>query len=98
MTTTLAELLGALLGAPNLDGAACRGLSSTFDPPEPGEDAAQVEHRHGVALALCQGCPALDPCRVWFESLQPRQRPAGVIAGLVVEAHTTRREAIQSCP
>jgi hypothetical protein len=44
-----------------------------------------------VALQICQSCPALQPCRQWFDSLPAPQRPRGVIAGRLVtkrSAHT----------
>ena len=82
--THLDQLLDALAAAtPKLDGAACRNLWPAFDPPDPDEDPADVDYRHRVALALCEDCPALTPCGAWIASLEPRQRPAGVVAGRI---------------
>jgi hypothetical protein len=68
-----AFLFGVIGAIPDLPGAACRGTAPQFD--EDGDEAA--------ALALCGRCSALQPCRSWFDGLAPRQRPEGVVAGLV---------------
>ena len=80
-TALMAELA---IAAPRLDGARCRNLWAAFDPPESGEDPEEVRYRHQTALALCQRCPALTPCRDWLDALTPAQRPLGVVAGRVV--------------
>ena len=76
-------IVGLLLavGAPALPGARCRGRAHLFDEPEQGEPAELVEQRHAQALGLCRHCPALTACAAWFDTLPPRQRPAGVVAG-----------------
>lgn len=80
----LAALLEAIGLAPDLPGALCRGMFAAFDPPEVGEPAHDVHHRHQVALRMCRTCPALASCRHWFDRLPKHQRPSGVIAGLVI--------------
>jgi len=77
------SIVGLLLavGAPALPGARCRGRAHLFDEPEQGEPAELVEQRHAQALGLCRHCPALTACAAWFDTLPPRQRPAGVVAG-----------------
>jgi len=89
-------LLGAILGAPALPGARCRGRPHLFDEPGGREDPAVVAARQAQALGLCGRCPALAACSAWFESLPPRERPGGVIAGRVHTWGTTtrRREAM----
>lgn len=82
--TTLDTLLGAMLPAPSLPGARCRGRPHLFDPAGSGEDPAVVSQRHTQALSLCGGCPALEPCRRWVSSLTPAKRPTGVVGGKVV--------------
>lgn len=88
-----ADLLAALRGIPNLHGAACTGLWPAFDAAEPDETAEDTEHRHNTAIRVCNNCPALQPCRQWFDGLRPSQRPAGVIAGLVSEPRSRRKAA-----
>ena len=84
----LDEILGALAGAPALPGAACVGHWATFDatimstagrPPKP------VLQARCDALAICSSCPALERCREHLESLPDRDRPQGVVAGIIVE-------------
>ena len=76
-------LLSALIGAPALPGARCRGRHHLFDDARPDESDQVVAARHAQAVSLCGGCPSRAPCRAWFDSLPPRKRPAGVIAGLI---------------
>lgn len=92
------DLFGALFGAPALPGAKCRGRPHLFDEPAEYEPHAIVAQRHTQALALCVRCPSLDPCRAWFDRLKPRERPRGVIAGIVIASPTSRRkEPNESC-
>lgn len=84
--TTLDTLLGAMLPAPSLPGARCRGRPHLFDPPASGEDPAVVAQRHAQALSLCGGCPALAPCQRWVSSLTPAKRPEGIVAGKLITA------------
>lgn len=82
--TLIDDLLDAVGAAPCLPGAACRHRSAMFDPPGISEPADVVEQRHALALDLCiYACPAIDKCQEWYESLPPRRRPAGVVAGQV---------------
>lgn len=92
--TSIEGLLGALLGAPSLPGARCRGRSHLFDEAEQYEPVELVEQRHAQAKLLCAGCNSLDACRKWLDSLPPSRKPLGVVAGQVVRAPKprTRRE------
>ena len=72
MTATWEGLAGALTGIPRLEGANCIGLSELFDSLED-DDIHE-------AIAICECCPALTPCRLWADSL-PRSRLEGVVAG-----------------
>lgn len=81
--TSLDSMLGAILGAPALPGAKCRGRHHLFDDRHPDETPDTREQRHNAALTLCRNCPALNPCAAWFDRLRPSQRPEGVIAGRV---------------
>ena len=83
--TPFDALVGALAGLPALPGARCRGQAAMFDPARRGEGSEVSEARHKQALGLCQRCPALDPCRLWFDGLSACQRPRGVIAGKVYQ-------------
>jgi hypothetical protein len=71
----LAEAAGA--AAVYLDSVkdAAVGLSDDYDSPEPEDIAAATE--------LCTWCPALTRCSAYVESLPPKKRPAGVIAGQI---------------
>lgn len=91
MTATLAGLLAAICQAPDLPGALCKGLNRLFDPAEQHEPAPEVERRHRIALETCRACPALDRCREWFDGLPKRDRPQGVIAGLLVHPPAKRK-------
>lgn len=75
--TAVDEMIGALLAAPHLPRARCRGqhlLTDVWDDPLVIEYCQQE---------LCAKCPELQPCRAWVESLTPSKRPLGVTAGLV---------------
>ncbi|MCG7597839.1 hypothetical protein [Mycobacterium sp. PSTR-4-N] len=83
MTTwiRLSDHLGAI---PHLEDAKCKGRGDQFDLPEPfapGDPA--TESRLADAVAVCHQCPALITCNRWVDSLTPKQRPAGVVAGRV---------------
>ncbi len=86
------SLLSALAGVPVLPGARCRGRHALFDPRGEGEPADAAEARHRQALGLCQRCPALPECQRWVESLPPRHRPFGVIAGQLRPEPQPRKE------
>lgn len=77
----LDEILAALACAPALPGARCRGRPHLFDGADRGEPADVVTQRHALAVELCAGCPSLDPCSAWIDSLPARDRPAGITAG-----------------
>jgi len=83
MPESTEPLWGMLAGTPRLDGAACTGRSSLFDPQPADMPERAVIEAQNAALAICAGCPVLRPCRVWFGSLPRRHRPTGVIAGRV---------------
>jgi WhiB family redox-sensing transcriptional regulator len=77
----LADLLGAIAAAPNLDGAACREHPEVFTAT-----MGKAAGRPGVyarAIAVCRGCPALAPCTLWVNGLAPSDRPYGVTAGTI---------------
>lgn len=78
-----ADLFGALGAIPALPGALCRGHSELWDePPQRDPDAEGTAERLSYALRCCGRCPALDPCRKWFDGLPARRRPPGVVAGI----------------
>lgn len=83
--------LFAALGCPVLPGAKCRGRSRLFDPAHYGELAENVAQRHVQAAMLCAGCPSLDACATWLDSLPPNRRPGGVVAGRVIEPRPARQ-------
>jgi WhiB family redox-sensing transcriptional regulator len=85
-----ALLAAMLVGAPALPGARCRGRGHLFDPPGPGEHPDAVQARHHQAVQLCNGCPSLTRCADWLDTLPPRQRPRGVIAGRIATMSTPR--------
>lgn len=82
------DLFAALIGAPALPGAKCRGRSHLFDEADPDEHPDDRAYRQSHALRLCQSCPALAGCQTWFDDLTPSKRPPGVIAGRV---HTRKQ-------
>lgn len=91
--TTMDTILGALLGAPSLPGARCRGKPHLFDPPGDREPPEVVSARHAQALLLCRGCVALPDCSRWLSGLTPAKRPTGVVAGRIITP--PRRKASQ---
>ncbi|MCQ4360638.1 hypothetical protein KQR54_05685 [Mycobacterium gordonae] len=80
---SIADLLAELAAAPRLNGALCRGHSDLFDAAERGDDTRDTAERLAYAVRACRYCPALEPCRRWFDALPVRQRPRGVTAGLI---------------
>lgn len=82
---------GALLGIPKMPNALCKNRPELFDEAAPGEAPYMVEHRHAEALRLCAGCPELQTCRDYLDSLRPAEKPGGVIAGQVRAWGTTTR-------
>jgi len=75
------ELLSTMAGVPVLAGARCRGRHAIFDPQHHGEPDDVAAQRHAQALTLCESCPALTACESWINSLPPRRRPLGIVAG-----------------
>ena len=53
----------------------------------PPHHQADTQYARRRAVQLCQQCPVLHQCRAWFDSLDQSERPRGVIAGVVVNAH-----------
>ena len=76
-----ADLAATLSAAPDLAGAACTGRPDLFDPAP--TDHPDRAHREERALALCASCPVLEACRTYLADLPLRDRPIGVIAGVV---------------
>jgi hypothetical protein len=77
---TAVDLLHTIATTPNLRGAACVQHRNVFD--------ACLTHAAGPtvyakAIRICATCPALAACRAWVAGLPPRERPRGVIAGLI---------------
>lgn len=78
----------SLAGIPLLRGARCRGRHTLFDPQARTESDDVAAARHRQAIGLCvgithadPGCPALEACRTWVQSLPAAQQPTGVVAG-----------------
>lgn len=78
--TALSDLVGTLAGVPHLEGARCKGKSERFDL-----DVRSDREAIDWAVFACQACPALRLCRSWLGSLPPGRRPAGVVAGRLVD-------------
>jgi len=67
-------------GSPRLRArAACRDRPELFNQSAQ-NDPDRTERK---ALRICKRCPALDDCRSWVSGMDPAQRPAGVVGGLV---------------
>ncbi|GAB3216789.1 class I SAM-dependent methyltransferase [Mycolicibacterium hippocampi] len=78
--------LAAAIGPPAPEpGALCVGDHDLFDPPQDGEAAAAAAARHELAADICRACPEVTACRAWVDSLPPRRRPGGVVAGQTPE-------------
>ena len=71
--------------APLLPGAACRDEWQLFDATIVGARGGGSSNRVNLAriqaLQVCESCPCLNDCRIWFDSLPPHHRPYGVVAG-----------------
>lgn len=83
---TVTDLLAELNHAPRLPGARCRGQWQLFDATTHmcrGPAPREVIEARQAAVRICVTCPALSACRTWLASLPQRQRPAGVVAGLI---------------
>ena len=81
-------LAAALSAPPTLDGAACIGRWSLFDPQHDHEPAADTTRRHRTALRICQACPVLAACHRWAATLPATHRPAGVLVGYLSQIGT----------
>jgi len=82
-TDVLGELAAA---APHLPAARCAGRHKLFDATIEADragGAAQLDTARAEALRICSGCPEIGPCGRWLDSLPPRQRPLGVVAGRI---------------
>ncbi|WP_234784608.1 hypothetical protein [Mycolicibacter heraklionensis] len=77
--------MAASVLTPHLRGAACLGLWSLFDPRGAGEPEQCAAERHQQAIEMCADCPALAACSAWVGALPARERPTGVVAGLLVD-------------
>lgn len=88
------QIISAMAGVPVLSGARCRGRHALFDPQHGSEPDEIAQARHRQALALCAHCPALAACQWWVDSLPPRRRPRGVVAGrIIAEPKPGKRKA-----
>ena len=85
-------LAAALSAPPTLDGAACIGRWSLFDPQHDHEPAADTTRRHRTALRICQACPVLAACHRWAATLPATHRPAGVLAGTPPTGRVSRAD------
>jgi hypothetical protein len=72
----LEELLSALAGIPAMPDALCRGQWALFDESN---DPGAI----GAAIEICNLCPEMSRCGEWLNSLRPKDRPLGVVAGRV---------------
>lgn len=93
MSAALTDLLDSLGGLPVLPGARCRHRWELFDATiheGRGAPTTAVLDARNEALAICNSCPALAACAAWVESLPPRHRPHGVIAGQVRASQPAR--------
>lgn len=80
-----------MIGLDNLPtfDAACSGRWDLFDEAHQNEPAEDVEYRHRTAARICQRCPALTECGQWADQLPKRDRPSGVLAGVIPAARRT---------
>ena len=94
-------LAAALSAPPTLDGAACIGRWSLFDPQHDHEPAADTTRRHRTALRICQACPVLAACHRWAATL-PATHHLGITreqpdAGFRTGRGDGPRNALQRC-
>lgn len=86
-------LAAALSAPPTLDGAACIGRWSLFDPQHDHEPAADTTRRHLAAARICTTtCPVLAACHRWAATLPATHRPAGVLAGTPPTSRVSRAD------
>lgn len=84
--TDVSGLLDSLSLAPSLPGAACAGRWELFDHAAEAKTTGLAAGRaqakaQDEALRVCAGCPQLEPCKAWVDSLPRNKRPYGVVAG-----------------
>lgn len=91
--TAWGDLAEALMAAPDLPEAACRGRHELFDGFEPssGETFDDVDYRHTAAVALCRQCPELLPCRAYSNEAFPY--PLTHVVAARRPQYRTRKEA-----
>jgi hypothetical protein len=86
-STPLAALLADLAqGAPPLPGASCRGRARLFDAAMDWDGGSSRRLARRAARRVCASCPCLDQCGSWVEALPQRRRPAGIVAGRLIDA------------
>ncbi|AFC47919.1 hypothetical protein OCO_15560 [Mycobacterium intracellulare MOTT-02] len=87
----LVELLSVGAGIARLDGARCKGRPERFDL-----DIRSDRESIDWAVFTCGACPALQKCATWLDGLEPRQRPAGVVAATLIDdgAYQTAKAAM----
>ena len=86
-----AELALLISDVPKLDGAACKGRHRVFDARPP--KTPDRDELHAYAKGICtRRCPALSACRKWLASLEPHQRPEGIVAGQFIESSIWRHD------
>lgn len=89
----IAALFGAMSAAPPMPDAACRDQWALFDltiPEGAGKLPSEVTQARAIALELCnEKCPELSTCQRWLNGLRPKDKPLGVVAGIVID----RRQA-----
>lgn len=82
---TVALLAELAAQTPRLSGAKCVGRHQLYDSTATRCGNA-IHQARAEALALCGSCPALTLCAAYVDSLPPRQRPHGVVAGRIIRA------------
>jgi hypothetical protein len=85
-STPLAALLADLAQSPPLPGASCRGLSHLFDAAMDWDGGNSRRLARKAARRVCASCPCLDACGSWIETLPQSRRPAGIVAGRLIDA------------
>lgn len=89
--TTMAigsDIFAAAVHTPDFSRGQCAGRTELFDPPETSRGSKPTPAQRQVqrqAVQLCLKCPVRQDCRAWFYSLATEERPAGVIAGMIIQ-------------
>jgi hypothetical protein len=89
------DALLAAINTPDFTGCSCAGRSELFDPVKRSDP--NRDYIEGAAIHLCRSCPMLRECRRWYHSLDPSERPLGVVAG-AVQHRTPRRHKPSETP